>query len=267
MPNASCPVCGCEVPTPRHTYCSRRCKWTVANRKQSTADPNRLCRGCGVSIGHLAGHAIYCSHACLSWIKNGNTEIRKLPTTCAQCGRPMEGKRAGAIYCTKACKNRACDLRRGRDDAARYLKERERRIAYATAYAKANPQVGQRAKRRRKAQIAGAGTFRVSARDWRRLCLRYGDRCAYCRKRGALTMDHILPISRGGRHSIGNLIPACASCNASKNDRTIMEWRLGRRLSRLKGGGSHPLEAQRTWRSADSRIPLPRLDDGVPGAA
>lgn len=53
-------------------------------------------------------------------------------------------------------------------------------------------------------------------------------------------MDHIIPVIRGGNHSIGNLTPACASCNASKNHRTVMEWRL----SKPKGVIHHPLEAQ-----------------------
>src|SRR3546814_5763431 len=37
---------------------------------------------------------------------------------------------------------------------------------------------------------------------------RHRSRCFYCGCAGTMTMDHILPISRGGAHSIGNLIPA-----------------------------------------------------------
>ena len=64
-------------------------------------------------------------------------------------------------------------------------------------------------------------------RDWRRLLERWGHRCAYCGSRsGRLSMDHVIPLSRGGRHTIGNLLPACRSCNSSKGDSLLIEWRL-----------------------------------------
>ena len=72
----------------------------------------------------------------------------------------------------------------------------------------------------------------VTVGDWRKLCDRYGQKCAYCGSSGALTMDHVIPLIRGGRHSVGNLAPACQSCNSSKRDALLVEWRLGRRRTR-----------------------------------
>ena len=43
--------------------------------------------------------------------------------------------------------------------------------------------------------------------------------CHYCEKkfkREELTMDHIVPIARGGKSTKGNLVPACKSCNENK---------------------------------------------------
>lgn len=43
--------------------------------------------------------------------------------------------------------------------------------------------------------------------------------CAYCGKRvapGELTMDHIVPISRGGKSTKGNVRPVCKACNTAK---------------------------------------------------
>lgn len=61
--------------------------------------------------------------------------------------------------------------------------------------------------------------------------------CAYCEKPmittgnshdpNYKTMDHIYPLSRGGPHTISNIVFACRSCNLSKNIKTIMEWRPG----------------------------------------
>lgn len=51
----------------------------------------------------------------------------------------------------------------------------------------------------------------------------FGGKCAYCGG-PAETWDHILPISRGGRTTPGNVVSACYSCNSSKKDRDVFEW-------------------------------------------
>lgn len=168
-------------------------------------------------------------------------ELAPTPSkVCIQCSQPMpDGKRPHAVYCTRKCKTSASERRRPqRDHAARYLREREHRLESVSAYQRENPQVPQRSKRRRKALIAGAGVFQVSAKDWSKEVRRHGGRCFYCNSDGRMSMDHVVPISRGGRHSIGNLVPACITCNSSKRDRTIMEWRLKRPSPRKKVGGS-----------------------------
>jgi 5-methylcytosine-specific restriction endonuclease McrA len=39
-----------------------------------------------------------------------------------------------------------------------------------------------------------------------------------------LTMDHIVPISRGGKSSKGNVVPSCKTCNSKKKYFLPMEW-------------------------------------------
>jgi 5-methylcytosine-specific restriction endonuclease McrA len=53
----------------------------------------------------------------------------------------------------------------------------------------------------------------------------YASSCYFCDSREKITMDHIIPLSRGGRHSIGNLQPLCKSCNSSKKTRFISEYK------------------------------------------
>ena len=51
--------------------------------------------------------------------------------------------------------------------------------------------------------------------------------CHYCGRKTAprqLTMDHIVPISRGGRSTKGNVVPACKDCNNKKKQLLPMEW-------------------------------------------
>ena len=45
---------------------------------------------------------------------------------------------------------------------------------------------------------------------------KYNYRCAYCGKQCALTVDHVIPISKGGKHSPNNVVPACIGCNDRK---------------------------------------------------
>lgn len=64
----------------------------------------------------------------------------------------------------------------------------------------------------------------ILSRDWKRLCDRHNGVCAYCQIESATEQDHVIPLSRGGRHAIGNVLPACRSCNASKNAQLLIEW-------------------------------------------
>ncbi len=55
--------------------------------------------------------------------------------------------------------------------------------------------------------------------QWLAILKSYKYKCAYCGKREKLTQDHVIPLSRGGRHSSDNVVPACRSCNGKKGDR------------------------------------------------
>jgi len=48
--------------------------------------------------------------------------------------------------------------------------------------------------------------------------------CVYCGKTRNLQIDHIIPKNKGGKDAGENLVWACRSCNASKNDTDLMEW-------------------------------------------
>lgn len=48
--------------------------------------------------------------------------------------------------------------------------------------------------------------------------------CLYCRQAPATRWDHLHPVSRGGDTVPGNLVPACGSCDDSKQDRDVEDW-------------------------------------------
>lgn len=63
--------------------------------------------------------------------------------------------------------------------------------------------------------------------QWAETLLASAGNCAYCRAfvgRSGLTLDHLIPISKGGTHSLPNVVPACASCNFEKGGRTVEQW-------------------------------------------
>jgi 5-methylcytosine-specific restriction endonuclease McrA len=56
---------------------------------------------------------------------------------------------------------------------------------------------------------------------------RDGYTCQYCRRRGdKLTVDHVIPRSRGGPTTWTNVVAACLRCNLLKGNRTLDEARL-----------------------------------------
>ncbi len=62
-------------------------------------------------------------------------------------------------------------------------------------------------------------------------------RCQYCRGREKLTIDHVVPRSRGGRDTWENLVTACTRCNNRKGNRTPEEANM--RLFRKPFRPSH----------------------------
>ena len=74
---------------------------------------------------------------------------------------------------------------------------------------------------RRRREASGMKRLRIYMRD--------KFRCQYCGEKkaaGELTLDHIMPRSRGGDNSPVNIVTACVSCNNRKGDRTPAEARM-----------------------------------------
>jgi 5-methylcytosine-specific restriction endonuclease McrA len=80
-----------------------------------------------------------------------------------------------------------------------------------------------------RARRTEAGGY-LDLRDFFELCEFLGWKCTYCEitlTPGTVTVDHIVPVSRGGRHELENVTPACKSCNCRKHNKLPEEvdWR------------------------------------------
>jgi hypothetical protein len=63
-------------------------------------------------------------------------------------------------------------------------------------------------------------------KQWSEMIASCDGRCVYCGKESdRLEQDHILPVSRGGNHTKDNIVPCCKSCNSSKKNKKLDEWK------------------------------------------
>lgn len=89
-----------------------------------------------------------------------------------------------------------------------------------------------RAALRRKRRVAAADNDLTPA-EWEAILGAWGG-CAYCGAQASadasLQRDCVLPISRGGRYTAENVVPACRSCNASKCNEEVTHWLRRKRL-------------------------------------
>jgi 5-methylcytosine-specific restriction endonuclease McrA len=86
-----------------------------------------------------------------------------------------------------------------------------------------------RAARRRVARVRKADND-LTPTQWLAIMEAWA-RCAYCGDvEKALQRDCVLPISRGGRYTLENVVPACGSCNASKSNDEVTSWLRRKKL-------------------------------------
>jgi 5-methylcytosine-specific restriction endonuclease McrA len=75
------------------------------------------------------------------------------------------------------------------------------------------------------------------------------DRCQYCGSKKQLTIDHIIPRSKGGQHTWDNVVIACANCNSRKGDKTPEQ--AGMVLKTKAKAPAHPaiVFAEKFWQA------------------
>lgn len=70
----------------------------------------------------------------------------------------------------------------------------------------------------------------LTTEQWTALLHAWGG-CAYCGAEDvAMQRDCVLALSRGGRYTLTNVVPACRSCNASKCNQEVTGWLRRKRL-------------------------------------
>jgi len=80
-------------------------------------------------------------------------------------------------------------------------------------------------------------------------------RCQYCHSHRRLTLDHVIPRSKGGLHTWNNVVAACEPCNSTKSDRP--PWEAGMTLLTKPKAPIHPAVAfaDQFWKSQQILTP------------
>ena len=94
---------------------------------------------------------------------------------------------------------------------------------------------GRLQRQRRRARLKDITSVGVTGAQWDTVCAAHVNDagevcCKYCKQPCSPTIDHVVPIARGGRHEPSNVVPACGGCNSSKAAHLIHEWPKARRL-------------------------------------
>ena len=67
-------------------------------------------------------------------------------------------------------------------------------------------------------------TSNLTLKQWGDIKNYFDNECCYCGKELPLEQEHFIPLSKLGEYTINNIIPACRSCNCSKNNNEALSW-------------------------------------------
>lgn len=194
--------------------------------------PDLPCAGCGALMWRgttSLPEGLAMCRPCRAALPTSRANTRKPPPerACEECTVPFTGQR-GQRYCSRPCSQKAVQRERAAPQHAVLCTWCEREYVTGQTrpmYCSTRCKSADQGQRRRALERRSEGTH--SRADVCRLWLMFGERCAYCLTRtefAKIEADHVQAISRDGRNSIDNLLPACKPCNASKRALTLSEW-------------------------------------------
>lgn len=228
----------------------RFCSVTCGVRARGGTSELRPCAVCGREFrargsSIAKGHGLTCSPKCSHRFVAAKAAHPARLRSCHRCGRRFHAKARPSQprrFCSRECFSawnqgeRRFNWKGGiTSDTAAYKREA--------------------AAKRRSITMGLAFCPGVSKVEWREICSVFGHRCPSCgrheREIGRLTMDHIIPLSKGGIHQPGNVQPLCGRCNSKKNTRIVAFDPSGAGFELVDGGaflgaivsGAVPLDA------------------------
>lgn len=110
-----------------------------------------------------------------------------------------------------------------------YEENKEHHAEYGKKYRQENPEVSRRKSQRRRARMAKL-PHTLTVEEWEKALEFFNHSCAYCGvSDDNIGKEHVIPIVKGGGYTADNIIPACRTCNSSKNTTDMEKWYLSYR--------------------------------------
>jgi len=213
------------------------------------------CNHCNVEFERTYGYGAapkYCGATCRNakahkrakadgryeeWIDRRKAKRKPASFTlaCDQCGEVFDSPRSNTMYCSKVCGHRAYNEQRKKDGRLQGVRSKlkDKQTAWSTqsrlkhgSSRKRYPDVATKHDTKRRLIIASAT---VEAVDRKRVFERDNWTCQLCKQPVdsaiawpdpmAGSLDHVVPVSKGGEHSMSNTQLAHLKCNLSKGNR------------------------------------------------
>jgi 5-methylcytosine-specific restriction endonuclease McrA len=139
-------------------------------------------------------------------------------------------KKAELAVWQRAYRKANPELSRERDRQY-YEKHRQRNLEVKSKWGKTpEGKIKQKAKNQTRRARKNLVPHSLSVADLKDLRGKSKGACFYCRQKSRLSLDHIIPISKGGPHSRDNVVMACRSCNSSKGAKEPLRFAKERGL-------------------------------------
>lgn len=239
-------------------YCSNKCKdkaHLISSRKHTQKKrlkeykESRGCLVCGDSfIAEGKGYGKrYCSHKCARKAEHNKRNKKRADNTptsiCPQCGKTFKNPRRDT-NCSQKCYLKSLKAKEQTNTCpicgqAFNQKGKKRKYCSSLCSIKAEAEVYRRNTLTRRAlRVTNGCIEKINAKD---IFERDGWRCQICGKKvskqlyktkgtkryaTAPSIDHIIPLSRGGQHTKTNIQCACYLCNCKKSNKIIGQIRL-----------------------------------------
>jgi hypothetical protein len=247
-PCHSCLVDACDRPHYAYGYCSMHYKRFKAHGdatvvKTRPTVPERTCTVCGQAGPRAEFWGDRSIHKrCRAAFEAGVHAAKAaagVTKLCPECKQPkplseFTRNQARCKTCTKDHKRQQQVARRARSEPIRCRGSCGELLAptwYDPGFVTcrrcrfdADPNKYREQWRRRRVRKLGA-PGRHTTKEWEALKNRYGGLCAYCATAPGTTRDHVIPLVKGGSDYAANILPACETCNSSKHDAFLAEWR------------------------------------------
>jgi 5-methylcytosine-specific restriction endonuclease McrA len=212
----TCSLCGCEKPLDDFSKDKRKkhgvsswCKSCKRSRVQErrASDPERA-----RELGRLADAKPQRKAKKQEWVEKNKDKVAAIQKRHTSSAKHKEW------YAKWAEENKE----KIKENQRRYNERHPQRVRdQSSRWLKRNPEKNADKSHRRRARARGVYSEAINKEEL--IKVRSGC-CVFCGSKEDITVDHIIPISRGGPHVLSNLQPLCMSCNCAKRDMTMDEF-------------------------------------------